>query len=170
MSRPQLISLYSVNDLVLRADSLLIITSIQVLVSIVSSPLVPRSFLTIAVCLPVSPQNYNQACLTPATCQSQILNIDSGSSVSIYSLSTVATTFQLSVSGQGIINQSGNINGFAATVTAWSRTWLGVFVRYLYGCTSSYFYYRVSTKWKIQILHYLYIPLPPFWRQCSVVL
>lgn len=47
--------------------------------------------------------------------------MDSSSSLTVYSLSTVATTFQVSVNEAGIVNQSGNINGFAATVTAWSR-------------------------------------------------
>ncbi|KAF8063611.1 exo-beta-1,3-glucanase [Lyophyllum atratum] len=66
--------------------------------------------------------NYNQDCLKTYSCQTQIANIDSTSSVSIFSLSTVASTFQLSVNGQGIVNQSGNRNGFASTLTAWSRT------------------------------------------------
>jgi glucan 1,3-beta-glucosidase len=65
-------------------------------------------------------QNYTQGCIANATCQSQLLNIDYRSSVSVYTLSTVATTFQLSIEGQGIINQALNTNGFAATVTSWS--------------------------------------------------
>ncbi|KXN90550.1 Glucan 1,3-beta-glucosidase [Leucoagaricus sp. SymC.cos] len=65
-------------------------------------------------------QNYSQDCINPATCQIQILDVDSSSLITVYSLSTVATTFQISVNEQGIVNQSGNINGFAATVTAWS--------------------------------------------------
>ncbi|KAF5378141.1 hypothetical protein D9615_007528 [Tricholomella constricta] len=66
--------------------------------------------------------NYAQDCLKTYNCQTQILNVDSTSSVSIFSLSTVAVTFQVSVNGQGIVNQSLNRNGFASTVTAWSRT------------------------------------------------
>ncbi|TFK36999.1 exo-beta-1,3-glucanase [Crucibulum laeve] len=66
--------------------------------------------------------NYSQDCLSGANCQSQSVNIDTASSVTIYSLSTVATTFQISVNQQGIVNQSGNVNGFASTVTAWSRS------------------------------------------------
>ncbi|KAJ7771682.1 exo-beta-1,3-glucanase [Mycena metata] len=65
--------------------------------------------------------DYDQACLTPQDCQSQILNIDSTSSISIYSLQTVGTTWQLSIEGAGVINQDSNPNGFAATVTAWTR-------------------------------------------------
>jgi len=65
-------------------------------------------------------QNYGQACLTGNTCQPQIANIDSTSSVQLYSLSTVGTTFQLSVNGNGIINQANNVNGFASTVTLWT--------------------------------------------------
>ncbi|KAK7023972.1 pectate lyase superfamily protein-domain-containing protein [Favolaschia claudopus] len=56
-------------------------------------------------------QNYGQNCLTPVNCQSQITNIDSTSSVNIYGLSTVGTTFQLSVNQAGVINQSQNANG-----------------------------------------------------------
>ncbi|KAJ7724091.1 exo-beta-1,3-glucanase [Mycena maculata] len=66
--------------------------------------------------------NYNQACLTPESCQSQMVNVDTTSSVHIYSLATVGTTFQLSVNQVGAINQSSNPNGFAATVTSWSQT------------------------------------------------
>jgi len=66
--------------------------------------------------------NYNQHDLATASCQNQILNVDSTSSVSIYSLSTVGTTHQLSVKGRGIINQNRNRNGFASTVTTWSRS------------------------------------------------
>ncbi|KAF8894123.1 exo-beta-1,3-glucanase [Infundibulicybe gibba] len=66
--------------------------------------------------------NYGQACLTGSTCQSQIVSIDSTSSVHVYSLSTVGVTFQLSVGQNGIINQSNNPDGFASTVTSWSQT------------------------------------------------
>ncbi|KAH9484138.1 putative glucan endo-1,3-beta-glucosidase [Psilocybe cubensis] len=67
-------------------------------------------------------QDFTQTCLNSNSCQSQILNIDTTSSVTIYSLSTVATTFQISIGQNGIINQSANANGFASTVTAWSRS------------------------------------------------
>ncbi|KAJ6514576.1 exo-beta-1,3-glucanase [Mycena vulgaris] len=66
--------------------------------------------------------NYGQGCLTPQNCQTQIIDVDSTSSVNIYSLSTVGTTFQLSVNQAGVINQSSNPNGFAATVTSWSQS------------------------------------------------
>ncbi|KAJ7582651.1 exo-beta-1,3-glucanase [Mycena floridula] len=67
-------------------------------------------------------QNYAQNCIAPATCQSQLFNVDTASTgINIYSLTTVGTTFQLSVGETGIINQSRNINGFASTVTSWSR-------------------------------------------------
>ncbi|KAJ7777560.1 exo-beta-1,3-glucanase [Mycena maculata] len=66
--------------------------------------------------------DYSQTCLSPAVnCQSQILNVDSTSSVFIYSLQTVGTTFQLSVNAAGVINQSANPNGFAGTVTSWTQ-------------------------------------------------
>ncbi|KAF8184872.1 exo-beta-1,3-glucanase [Mycena galopus ATCC 62051] len=66
-------------------------------------------------------QNYATTCETSNTCQSQIVNVDTTSSVNIYSLSTVGTTFQLSVNQVGVINQSSNPNGFAETITSWSQ-------------------------------------------------
>ncbi|KAF8992167.1 exo-beta-1,3-glucanase [Cyathus striatus] len=65
-------------------------------------------------------QNYGQDCLTTRNCQAQIANIDSLSSVSIYSLATVASSSQISVNGNGVIDQSKNLNGFVSMVTAWS--------------------------------------------------
>ncbi|KAG9225976.1 hypothetical protein CCMSSC00406_0006402 [Pleurotus cornucopiae] len=62
--------------------------------------------------------NYSQACLDTKTCQSQIANIDTSSSVRIYGLSTVGATFQLSVNHVGLINQADNQNGFQETATA----------------------------------------------------
>ncbi|KAJ7837014.1 exo-beta-1,3-glucanase [Mycena olivaceomarginata] len=65
---------------------------------------------------------YDQTtCLTASNCQDQILNIDSTSSVYIYSLQTVGTTFQLSLAQTGVVNQSANPNGFAATLTSWTQ-------------------------------------------------
>ncbi|KII88660.1 glycoside hydrolase family 55 protein [Plicaturopsis crispa FD-325 SS-3] len=66
-------------------------------------------------------QNYGQTCLDSNSCQSQLINIDSTSSVFLYSLATVGTTYQLSVNEAGIINASDNPNGFQATVTAWTQ-------------------------------------------------
>ena len=74
--------------------------------------------LTIAV----SPQNYGQACLDTFNCQQQVVNIDSSSSIAIYLLSTVASVSMLSVNGQGIVPNSANRNGFAETLSAWTRT------------------------------------------------
>ncbi|KZP09346.1 glycoside hydrolase family 55 protein [Athelia psychrophila] len=65
-------------------------------------------------------QNYTQTCLANETCQDQIVNIDCKSSVSIYSLTTVGTTYQLSVDQKGVINQSKDVNGFASTATVWT--------------------------------------------------
>ncbi|KAJ6530408.1 exo-beta-1,3-glucanase [Mycena vulgaris] len=62
--------------------------------------------------------NYSQACLETRSCQHQILNI-SNSTVYIYSLATVSSTFQISVDGEGVVNQKDNNNGFASTVTVW---------------------------------------------------
>jgi glucan 1,3-beta-glucosidase len=55
--------------------------------------------------------NYNQTCINAYSCQDQIVNIDSASGVHIYQLSTVATTYQLSVDQTPIINQASNRNG-----------------------------------------------------------
>ena len=65
-------------------------------------------------------QNYCQDCIETRNCQEQILNIDSGSScVYIYSLSTVASVYQISLDGKGVIGERDNVNGFASTVTVW---------------------------------------------------
>lgn len=67
-------------------------------------------------------QNYDQTCDNNFNCQQQILDIDSSSTVSIYSLSTVFSVYQLSINEQGIIPNSANRNGFAQTITAWTRS------------------------------------------------
>jgi len=65
-------------------------------------------------------QNYTQTCLATTNCQSQIVNIDCDSSIHIYSLSTVGTTYQLSVDGKGVIKASDNPDGFQETATVWT--------------------------------------------------
>ncbi|TFK19765.1 glucan 1,3-beta-glucosidase [Coprinopsis marcescibilis] len=65
-------------------------------------------------------RSYSQDCIETRNCQAQIANIDDRSAVHIFSLSTVASTYQISVENRGIINQADNINGFASTVTYWS--------------------------------------------------
>jgi glucan 1,3-beta-glucosidase len=60
-------------------------------------------------------------CLDTASCQSHILNVDAKSTVDIYSLSTVGTTWQLSIDQHGVVNEVKNPNGFAATMTCWTR-------------------------------------------------
>ncbi|KZT08185.1 glycoside hydrolase family 55 protein [Laetiporus sulphureus 93-53] len=65
--------------------------------------------------------NYDQACLKDSSCQSHVLNIDSISSISIYGLSTVGTTYMLSVDHSGVIPAVVNMNGFQSTATAWTR-------------------------------------------------
>ncbi|KAF6741973.1 glucan 1,3-beta-glucosidase [Ephemerocybe angulata] len=65
-------------------------------------------------------KSYTQQCIDTRNCQSQIANIDTASTVNIFSLSTVAATKMISVNGVGIIDQSANINGFASTATFWS--------------------------------------------------
>jgi hypothetical protein len=57
--------------------------------------------------------------------QSQIVNIDSASSISIYSLATVGVTYQISMNQVGFINQNQNTDGFQQTVTAWTQVGSG---------------------------------------------
>ncbi|KAI6105107.1 glycoside hydrolase family 55 protein [Pisolithus croceorrhizus] len=66
-------------------------------------------------------QNYAQSCLNTWSCQSQIFNIDSSSTITVYSLSTVGVTYQLSVSQTGVVNEGSNQDGFQETLTVWSR-------------------------------------------------
>jgi len=65
--------------------------------------------------------NYTQSCVTTKNCQDQIFKIDTNSDISIYSLTTVATTYQLTVGKHGVIDQKDNVNGFASTATVWTR-------------------------------------------------
>ncbi|KAG2004817.1 hypothetical protein CC2G_003334 [Coprinopsis cinerea AmutBmut pab1-1] len=66
--------------------------------------------------------SYSQdVCIPGRNCQQQLADIDSRSGVHIFSLSTVASVWQLSVDGRPVINQADNINGFASTVTCWSN-------------------------------------------------
>ncbi|KAH0838875.1 glycoside hydrolase family 55 protein [Lanmaoa asiatica] len=66
-------------------------------------------------------QNFSEACLTPLNCQHQIFNIDSASAptVTVYGLSTVGATYQLSVDQDGVVDASSNLDGFQDTLTAW---------------------------------------------------
>ncbi|KAG1736747.1 glycoside hydrolase family 55 protein [Suillus lakei] len=65
-------------------------------------------------------QNYSTTCEGNTTCQTQMVNVDWTSSVSIYSLTTVGTTYQLSIEGNGIIYFANDSEGFSSTVTLWS--------------------------------------------------
>ena len=66
-------------------------------------------------------QAYSQACVKDSTCQTEIVEVDANSKeIWIFSLSTVGTTYMLSVERNPTIRQDQNINGFASTVTAWS--------------------------------------------------
>ncbi|KAI0820033.1 exo-beta-1,3-glucanase [Trametes gibbosa] len=67
-------------------------------------------------------QNYGQACLDTFNCQQQLVNVDLASSIGIYSLSSVAAQYQLSVNGQGVVPNAANRNGYAQTFTAWTRS------------------------------------------------
>jgi glucan 1,3-beta-glucosidase len=64
--------------------------------------------------------NYSQACIAGRNCQDEIFDVDSDSQVDMFSLSTVASEFQVSVDGYGVVRERGNMNGFASSVTVWS--------------------------------------------------
>jgi hypothetical protein len=49
-------------------------------------------------------QNYNGTCVNTDTCQSEIVNIDSASSVALYQLATVGVTQSLSIDQQGEVH------------------------------------------------------------------
>ncbi|KAF8439368.1 glycoside hydrolase family 55 protein [Boletus edulis BED1] len=66
-------------------------------------------------------QHYGQTCLTDNSCQTHVFNIDSASSVTVYSVSTVGSTYQLSVGQNGVVGQTDNQDGFQSTFTAWSN-------------------------------------------------
>lgn len=63
--------------------------------------------------------NYSQVCIPNRNCQTKIMDVDSESKISVFSLSTVASVFQVGMDGNGIVDQSKNVNGFASTVTLW---------------------------------------------------
>ncbi|KAG1835639.1 glycoside hydrolase family 55 protein [Suillus variegatus] len=65
-------------------------------------------------------QNYSTACGSNTTCQTQIVNVDWTSSISIYNLATVGTRYQLSIEENGIIYFANDSEGFSSTVTLWS--------------------------------------------------
>ena len=67
--------------------------------------------------------NYKQDRIKRASCQSHLFNVDRDSlcaDVSVFGLSTVGTTWMLSVDGEGVIASRVNPNGFAHTATYWS--------------------------------------------------
>ncbi|KZP32536.1 glycoside hydrolase family 55 protein [Athelia psychrophila] len=64
--------------------------------------------------------SYDQACLNTTDCQSEIVSIDSGSSVNLFSVASVATTNSLSIGGSPVIKASDNVDGFQSTFTSWS--------------------------------------------------
>ena len=66
-------------------------------------------------------KNYTQACLSNTTCQTDIFNIDDVSTIQIYSLTTVGTTYQLDVRGKSTINATLDSEGFQDTATLWQR-------------------------------------------------
>ncbi|KAJ3554045.1 hypothetical protein NM688_g3306 [Phlebia brevispora] len=67
-------------------------------------------------------QDYSTTCQDTQTCQEQIVNVDSASSIAFYSLTTIHTTYQLSVDGQGVIPEADNSDAFASTVSVWTSS------------------------------------------------
>ncbi|KAF8831744.1 hypothetical protein HHX47_DHR1000965 [Lentinula edodes] len=67
--------------------------------------------------------NYVNSCShDKVACQSQITDIDSESSIQLYSVSTVGVQYPISVNQKGVALRKDNINGFAETVTAWTSS------------------------------------------------
>ncbi|KAJ3821137.1 glycoside hydrolase family 55 protein [Lentinula raphanica] len=67
--------------------------------------------------------NYENSCSQDnEACQSQIVDIDSESSVQLYSVSTVGVQYPISVDHKGIPLRQDNLNGFAETVTVWTSS------------------------------------------------
>lgn len=64
--------------------------------------------------------NYSQTCIAGRNCQDKTFDVDSNSQVDMFSLSTVASEFQVSVDGYGVVKEGENLNGFASSVTVWS--------------------------------------------------
>ena len=50
------------------------------------------------------------------------MNIDNVSDIAIYNLNTVAATYLLSVDNVGVANRLQGENGYADTLTIWTRT------------------------------------------------
>ncbi|KAI0700911.1 glucan 1,3-beta-glucosidase [Cytidiella melzeri] len=67
-------------------------------------------------------QAYSTSCQSTGNCQQQIVNIDTASTIAIYSLNTVNSVYQLSISDSPTILASKNQNGLSSTVTSWTRT------------------------------------------------
>ncbi|KAG6828147.1 hypothetical protein H0H92_009035 [Tricholoma furcatifolium] len=64
--------------------------------------------------------NRSQTCLETRNCQAKIADFSSDSSdVSIYSLSTIGSNYQISVDDVGFIRESDNANGFVSTLSSW---------------------------------------------------
>ncbi|KAG7453018.1 exo-beta-1,3-glucanase [Guyanagaster necrorhizus] len=64
--------------------------------------------------------DYSQTCLNSNSCQMHMVDIDSASSITIYSLATVASIYQISINNAGVISENDNVDGFASLTTAWS--------------------------------------------------
>ncbi|KAF8900746.1 exo-beta-1,3-glucanase [Gymnopilus junonius] len=64
-------------------------------------------------------ENYSQDCSNTLNCQAQIASVVSSSNIGLYSFSTIASTYQLTVNGVALINEAANTDGFASTITVW---------------------------------------------------
>ncbi|PPQ99276.1 hypothetical protein CVT26_014092 [Gymnopilus dilepis] len=67
-------------------------------------------------------ENYAQDCSGTLNCQEQITSIESSTNVGLYSFSTIASTYQISVDGAEVIGEAANTNGFPSTITVWKST------------------------------------------------
>ncbi|KAG8875639.1 hypothetical protein FRB97_004846 [Tulasnella sp. 331] len=70
--------------------------------------------------------NYDQTCLTTNNCQTSIVKVAStATNIYYYGLSTVGSTYMLSVDSTNVIAASANVNGFQDSFTYWKSSSTG---------------------------------------------
>ncbi|KAG9032270.1 hypothetical protein FRB95_001666 [Tulasnella sp. JGI-2019a] len=67
--------------------------------------------------------NYDQTCLTTNNCQTSMIKVAStATNIYYYGLSTVGTTYMLSVDSTNVISAAANVNGFQDSFTYWKSS------------------------------------------------
>ncbi|KAK5017179.1 hypothetical protein LTR39_001690, partial [Cryomyces antarcticus] len=65
--------------------------------------------------------NYAQTCLLTESCQSNMVDIEGGSNISLFGLSTKAAVNMVTVNGNGVVKDADNRSNFCATVALWTE-------------------------------------------------